>query len=79
MREYQLRTGERMTYQRLSDKTGLNRGTLETIGRNPHHNTTLERADAICKALNIEFTELLERRPDRPPKKKKRKRERREG
>jgi len=58
------RTGERMTYSILSERTGLSRSTLESIGTRSDYNATLGAIDKICEALGCTLAELLERTGD---------------
>jgi DNA-binding Xre family transcriptional regulator len=60
MRGYEERTGERMTYALLSEKTGLSRATLESIGSREEYNPTLDVIDKISRALGCELNELLD-------------------
>lgn len=60
MRGYEKRTGERMTYALLSEKTGLSRATLESIGSREEYNPTLDVIDKISLALGCELNELLD-------------------
>ena len=60
MSGYARRTGERMTYERLSQRTGIARATLEAIGSRPEYNTTLDTIERICRALDCDLVDLLE-------------------
>lgn len=53
-----------MTYDRLVELTGLSRGTLESIGSRTGYNTTLDKIDRLCAALECDIPDLLERQPD---------------
>lgn len=61
MERYSARTGERITYSILSERTGLSRSTLESIGTRSDYNATLGVIDKICEALGCALAELLER------------------
>lgn len=65
MERYRTRTGERMTYERLSEISGLSRATLESIGSRLDYNTTLDKVDRLCEALGCDLDGLLERRSGR--------------
>jgi DNA-binding Xre family transcriptional regulator len=64
MERYSNRTGERMTYSILSERTGLSRSTLESIATRSDYNATLGAVDKICEALGCTLAELLERTGD---------------
>lgn len=67
MEGFSERSGERMTYERLAEKTGIARATLEAIGSRPGYNTTLETIDKNCRALKCDLGDLLELRPGEQP------------
>ncbi|KKM85841.1 hypothetical protein LCGC14_1285010 [marine sediment metagenome] len=69
MEEYRRRTGERMTYKRLAERTGIAQGTLEVIGRRLGYNATIGTLENICVELDVSFGDLLVIIPD-PPKSK---------
>ena len=60
MANYGQRTGERMTYQRLAELTGISRATLESIASRAGYNASLNVVDKICTALECDPAELLE-------------------
>lgn len=62
MKRYQRRTGERMTYQLLADRTGLARPTIESIATRLGYNASLSTIDKICTALDCSLGELLAQR-----------------
>ncbi len=59
MEQHRLRTGERMTYERLAQATGLSPRTLESLASRPGYNTTLDTVARLCGALRCEPGELL--------------------
>lgn len=61
---YKERTGKRMTYALLSEKTGLSQATLESIGSREGYNPTLDVINKISLALGCELSELLEQDSD---------------
>ena len=69
MEAYRRHTGERMTYERLAERTGIAKGTLEVIGKRLGYNATIGTLEKICLALDVTFGDLLEIIPD-PPKAK---------
>lgn len=60
MAAYAERTGQRITYQQLSEQTGLSKATLEALGSRGDYNTTLSTIDALCASLGCEIKDLLE-------------------
>ena len=73
MLAYQRRTNTKVTYELLSDWSGVPASTLASIGSRPNYNATLVTMDNICDALNISLDELVEIIPDKPRKSKKKK------
>ena len=59
MESHRRRTGERMTYERLAQLTGLSRQTLESVASRPGYNSTLDTIDKLCRALNCQPGDLL--------------------
>lgn len=62
METYRRRTGERLTYQTLAERTGLARSTLESIATRRDYNANLSTINKICKVLRCEPVTLLEYR-----------------
>ena len=60
MEDYRRRTGERMTYQSLAQRTGLARSTIESVATRKDYNASLATIDKICRALGCQPGELLE-------------------
>ena len=60
MEDYRHRTGERMTYEKLSRQTGLSRATLESLASRGTYNTRLSTVDKLCRALGCQPGDLLE-------------------
>ena len=67
MEAYRRRTGERITYARLSERTGIAESTLKKIGSSLTHHTTLSNVEKLCRALGVTPGELLEL-IDTPPR-----------
>ena len=67
MEEYHRRTGERMTYPKLSKRTGIAVSTLRKIGSKLGKHTTLASVEKICMELDVMPGDLLVIIPD-PPK-----------
>lgn len=64
MDRYQARTGERLTYAELAERTGVSRSTLESMATRPGYNASLKTIDAVCSALGCAPGELLRHVPD---------------
>jgi DNA-binding Xre family transcriptional regulator len=69
MEAYRLRTGQRLTYARLAEMSGVGEGTLNSIGSRLNYQANLATVEKICRALNLGPGELLELVDD-PPKRK---------
>ncbi len=69
MEAYRRRIGERMTYAKLAERTGISQSTLRTIGSDLTYHPTLANIERICKALDVTPGDMLEIIPD-PPKAK---------
>ena len=76
MEAYRRRTGERMTYAKLAERTGISHATLRTIGSVLTYHPTLANVERICKALDVTPGDLLEI-IDEPPKRKRTKKKKR--
>lgn len=76
MEAYRLRTGQRLTYAKLAEMSGVAEGTLNSIGSRLAYNVTLASVERICRALDISFHDLLEMINDPPKPKRRRKKER---
>ncbi|WP_417375976.1 helix-turn-helix domain-containing protein [Gimesia maris] len=64
MSEYSKKKGEKLTYQQLSEMTGISKATLEAIGSRPEYNTTLSALNTLCKHLECTISDLLEYHKD---------------
>ncbi len=71
MEAYRRRTGQRVTYKLLAERTGIAHGTLQIMGSQPGYNATLAILEKICRALDVTFGDLLELIDDPPSRKKK--------
>lgn len=59
MEQYRRRTGERITYEILAERTGLARTTLESLATRPNYNTRLSTIEKLCSALGCQPGDLL--------------------
>ena len=64
MDAYEAKTGERLTYSDLADRTGLARATIESIAARTGYNASLKAIDALCEALRCPLSTLVHRRED---------------
>lgn len=60
MAAYAERTGQKITYQQLAERTGLSKATLEALGSRPDYNATLSTIDVLCSCLSCSVGDLLE-------------------
>ena len=56
---HKARTGEHLTYQMLSKRTGLSRATLESMATRRGYNASLSTIERICVALHCSPGDLL--------------------
>jgi len=54
------RTGSKLTYKELAERTGLSQSTIESIGGRPSYNTSIFTIAKICIALGCSPGDLLE-------------------
>jgi DNA-binding Xre family transcriptional regulator len=59
MESYRRRTGERLTYAMVAERTGLSRSTIESIASRERYNASLETIERLCEALHCAPGELL--------------------
>lgn len=64
MDRHQRQTGERLTYDSLSKRTGLSRATLESLASRPSYNTRLSTIEKLCRVLDCQPGDLLELIPE---------------
>lgn len=73
MQAYKRRTGERMTYAILAERTGISHGTLRIIGSGQRYNATIELIEKLCRSLGVPLHDMLEMIDDPPNPEAKRK------
>jgi DNA-binding Xre family transcriptional regulator len=59
MRRHADRTGHKVTYESLSEATGIAVATLQSIGSRQGYNATLSTIERICRALECSPGDLL--------------------
>jgi DNA-binding Xre family transcriptional regulator len=72
MEAYRRRTGERMTYAKLSALTGISQETLRSIGSRLNYRPTLGNVEKLCRALDVPLHDMLDMIDDPPKPKRKR-------
>jgi len=60
MDDYRRRTGERMTYEKLAQRTGLSKATLDSLASRNTYNTRLSTIEKLCRVLGCQPGDLLE-------------------
>ena len=63
------RNNKRITYAELARRTGIAEGTLQQMGRDVEYHPTLTNVEKLCRALDVELTDMIEMIDD-PPKAK---------
>lgn len=67
MERYERNTGERITYDILSKRTGLSRATIEALGSRAGYNPRLSTIESLCHALGCTPAEILGYSPKNGP------------
>ena len=57
---YERRTGKRLTYGQLAERTGIPKDTLSAMGTRKNYNASLARLSIICRELAVTPGELLD-------------------
>lgn len=60
MKAYRQRTGVRLTYDILAERTGLSIATLQSLAARPSYNPRLSTIEKLCVALECAPADLLE-------------------
>ncbi len=60
MAQYQMATGEKLTYQTLAEGTGISINTLQSVAARPGYNTNLSTIETLCTALECKPGDILE-------------------
>ncbi len=60
MESYRRRTGKRLTYAILSQRTSISVDTLQSLAARPGYNTRLSTIEKLCRVLECEPGDLLE-------------------
>ena len=59
MEAYRLRTGVRLTYDIIAERTGISVATLQSLAARPGYNTRLSTVERLCRALECGPGDLL--------------------
>ncbi len=76
MEAYHRRTGQRMTYKKLSEMTGISESTLRKTGSILSYHPTWDNVEKLCRTLEVPLHDMLEMIDD-PPKPKRAKKKKR--
>ena len=60
MEIFRRRTGVRLTYESLSEKTGISVNTLQSLASRTSYNTRLTTIEKLCRVLDCLPGDLLE-------------------
>lgn len=77
MEVYHRRTGQRMTYKKLSEMTGISESTLRKTGSILSYHPTWDNVETLCRTLEVPLHDFLELIDD-PPKAKRATRKKRQ-
>lgn len=64
MDTYRERTGMRLTYELIAEKTGISIATLQSLAARSSYNTRLSTIERLCKFFACHPSDLLELRED---------------
>jgi DNA-binding Xre family transcriptional regulator len=64
MDAYRQRTGNKLTYELLAERTGIALTTLQSLAARPGYNTRLSTIEKLCVALKCSPNDLLEMSDD---------------
>ncbi|WP_419182950.1 helix-turn-helix domain-containing protein [Pseudomonas fulva] len=56
---YRQRTGVRLTYEAIAERTGISVATLQSLAARPGYNTRLSTIEKLCQALECSPGDLL--------------------
>jgi DNA-binding Xre family transcriptional regulator len=70
MEAYRRRTGERVTYAKLSVMAGISQETLRSIGSRLGYTPTFANVEKLCRALDVPLHDMLEMIEDLPKAKR---------
>lgn len=59
IRTYEARTGQKLSYAQLAERSGIARATIESLASRSGCNPTLDTIDKLCGALECRLTDLI--------------------
>ncbi len=59
IRVYEQRTGDKLSYAQLAERSGVARATIESLASRSAYNATLATIDKLCGALECRLTDLV--------------------
>ncbi|WP_223840791.1 helix-turn-helix domain-containing protein [Pseudomonas extremaustralis] len=59
MDSYRQRTGVRLTYETIAERTGISVATLQSLAARPGYNTRLSTIEKLCRILECSPGDLL--------------------
>lgn len=60
IRAYEQRTGQKLSYAQLAERSGVARATIESLASRDAYNATLATIDKLCGALECSLTDLVQ-------------------
>ena len=72
IRAYEQRTGQKLSYAQLAERSGVARATIESLASRSAYNATLATIDKLCGALECHLADLVHYQPKPPSSRKKR-------
>lgn len=63
IRAFEQRTGKKLTYADLAERSGVARATVESVASRNAYNATLATIDKLCAALGCTLTDLVQYEP----------------
>lgn len=64
MEDYRRRTGVRLTYDAIAERTGISVNTLQSLATRSGYNTRLTTIEKLCRILECSPGDLLYLTPD---------------
>lgn len=74
IRTHEQRTGQKLSYAQLAERSGVARATIESLASRSGYNATLATIDKLCDAMGCRLTDLIHYEPTSDQKSGKRQR-----
>lgn len=68
IRAFEQRTGKKLTYADLAERSGVARATVESLASRGGYNATLATIDKLCEALECSLVDLVHYQPTPRPR-----------